>query len=367
MAERLAKRRVQDTTRHDEPRVAPLHAKASPLRAMTLGSRRRPPAFSWLLIVGATLLAAPGAVEPQQTSPTVRTVGILAPHDHYRVREYAAFIDTLRSLGYEHSKNLRLLVLSAEGKSDRLPALARELVDARVEVIVAVNTPGAAAAVQATKQIPIVMAIVGDPVAMGFVSNLARPGGNVTGISNISRELAAKRLTLLKDAVPAAKRFAALFNPNDPLNALQMEDLRHAAPALKVEIDFFPVKTPGELPDTFRRIVAWRAEAALWLSGQSQALQPAAVKLAAAHRLPVIGTQRADVEAGGLMSYSPDDAELFRRTAIYVDRILKGAKPGDLPVELPTKFVLVINTKTARALGIPIPQSLRLRADHLIE
>ena len=145
-----------------------------------------------LLLVGAILLlASPAAVEAQQTGPAVHTVGILAPHDHYSDREYSAFFETLRSLGYERDRNLRLLLRSAQGKLDRLPALARELVDARVDVIVAVNTPGAGAAIQATKQIPIVMAIVGDPVATGFVSNLARPGGNVTGISNISRDLAA--------------------------------------------------------------------------------------------------------------------------------------------------------------------------------
>jgi putative ABC transport system substrate-binding protein len=313
------------------------------------------------------LLTAPFAAGAQQPGPTVHTVGVLAPHDHYRDREYSAFTETLRSLGYDRDRNLRLLLRSAEGNSDRLPALAKELVDARVDVIVAINTPGSGAAIQATKQIPIVMAIVGDPVAMGFVSNLARPGGNVTGISTINRELAAKRLALVKEAVPVAKRIAVMFNPNDPINALQMEDTQRAAPVLKVEVRFFPVKKREELSETFKRIVAWRAGAAVWLSGQSQALQPAAVELAATHRLPVMGTQPADVEAGGLMSYSSDVVELFRRTAIYVDRILKGAKPGDLPIELPTKFELVINARTAKALGVTIPQSLLLQANKLIE
>jgi putative ABC transport system substrate-binding protein len=327
----------------------------------------RPTIVRRSIVVATLLLATPLAVEAQQTRPAIHTVGVLAPHDYYRDREYSAFIETLRSLGYDQGRNLRLLVRSAAGESDRLPALAKELVDAHVDVIVAINTPGSGAAIQATKQIPIVMAVVGDPVAMGFVSNLARPGGNATGISNISRELAAKRLALVKEVVPAAKRIAAMFNPNDPINALQMEDMQRAAPVLKVEMRFFPVKTPTELSETFKRIVAWRAEAALWLSGQSQALQPAAVELAATYRLPVMGTQRADVEAGGLMSYSPDVVELFRRTAIYVDRILKGAKPGDLPIELPAKFELVINAKTAKALGVTIPQSLLLGADQLIE
>ena len=320
-----------------------------------------------LIVVVALLLQMSGAVEAQQTGSTVYTVGVLAPHDQYRAREYPAFIESLRSLGYEPDRNLRVLLRSANGQSDRLPMLARVLVDARVDVIVAINTPGAAAAVQATKQIPIVMALVGDPVATGFVSNVARPGGNVTGISTMNRELTAKRLALVKEAVPAAKRIAVLFNPGDPLNALQMEDVRRAAPRLKVEIESFPVKTPAELPGTFKRIAAWRADAGFWLSGQSQALQPAAVQLAVSYRLPVVGTYRAVVENDGLMSYAPDDLELFRRTAAYVDRILKVSNPGDLPVELPTRFLLVVNAKTAKALGVTLPQSLLLRADELIE
>lgn len=320
-----------------------------------------------LVVVTSVLLVVPPVVVAQPTGSTVYTVGVLTPHDHYRDREYPAFLDTLRSLGWERDRNVRLLLRSAAGQPDRLPALARDLVDARVDVIVAINTPGAAAAVQATKQIPIVMALVGDPAAMGFVSNLARPEGNVTGISTINRELSAKRLALLKETVPGAKRIAAMFNPDDPQNRFQMEDIQRAAPALKVDLQFFPVRTPGELPETFKRIAAWRAEAAIWLSGQSQALQPAAVKLAATHRLPVMGTYRAAVERGSLMSYAPDDVELFRRTASYVDRILRGARPGDLPVELPTKFVLAVNVRTARALRVKIPQSLLVQADHVIE
>jgi putative tryptophan/tyrosine transport system substrate-binding protein len=327
----------------------------------------RPATVSLLVVVFTLLLAAPAAVEAQPARATVHTVGVLTPHDHYGDREYPAFRETLRSLGWERDRNLRLVLRSAEGKPDRLPALARDLVNVRVDVIVAINTPGAKAAIQATKQIPIVMAVVGDPVAMGFVPNLARPGGNVTGISTISRELAAKRLALLKEAVPAAKRIAVIFNPSDPINAFQMEETKRAAPVLNVEMQFFPVTVTGELAATFTRMLAWRADAAVWLSGQSQALQPAAVELAAKHRLPVMGTQSADVHAGGLMSYSPDIVELFRRTAGYVDRILKGAKPGDLPIEQPTKFELVINARTARALGLAVPQSLLLQADQVID
>ena len=322
---------------------------------------------SLLVVVLSFLLTAPPTVEAQPTGATVQTVGVLTPHDHYRDREYPAFLETLGALGWERDRNLRLVLRSAEWKLDRLPALARDLVKARVDVIVAINTPGSAAALQATNQIPIVMALVGDPVATGFVSNLARPGRNVTGISTMNRELAAKRLALVKEAVLGAKRIAVMFNPDDPLNRLQMEDTQRAAAGLKVGIQFFPVRASGELPETFKSIAAWRADAALWLSEPSQALQPAAVKLATTHRLPVMGTYRAVVERGGLMSYAPDDVELFRRAASYVDRILRGSKPGDLPVELPTKFVLAINVRAARALGVNIPQSLLVQADQVIE
>ena len=330
-------------------------------------SRRR---FIAGVVLAATPLDATSSAQEykaQQTGRPVRTVAILAPHDRYRNREYSAFIETLRSLGYDQGSNLRLLLRSAEGKAERLPVLAKDLVDDRVEVIVAVNSPGARAAIQATKQIPVVMTIVGDPVALGFVSNLSRPGGNVTGISSLGRELAGKRLALVKEVVPGAKRIAAMFNPNEPLHALQMEDMQRAVPVLNVEIRFFPVKVTGELPETFKRILTWRADAALWVLGQDAPFQPGTIELAARHRLPTMVTQRENVENGGLMSYFPDAVELFRRTAIYVDRILKGAKPGDLPVELPTKFELVINAKTAKALGLTIPPSLLLRADQVIE
>lgn len=238
---------------------------------------------------------------------------------------------------------------------------------ARVDVIVAINTPGARAAIQATKQIPIVISIVGDPVATGFVTNLARPGGNVTGISNMTGELASKRISLLKELMPVTKRIGVLFNPVDPITVPQIRDAERGAPQLGIEARMFPVKAPSDLPATFEQMLAWRADAAVWLSGQSIAFQPATIELTTRHRLPVMVLQRGDVEAGGLISYFPDNGELFRRTAMYVDRILKGTKPGDLPVEQPTKFELAINVKTARALGLAVPPSLLLRADRVVE
>ncbi len=319
--------------------------------------------FTTVLIV--LLLAAPLVAEAQPAAPGMHTVGVLTPHREDAA--YPVFFETLRQLGYPEGRNLRLLVRSAEWKHDRLPALAAELVAARPDVIVAINTPGARAAIQATQHIPIVISLVGDPIGTGLVSNLARPGGNVTGISTMTGELASKRLSILKELVPGTKRIAVLFNPVDPVTGPQMRDTERAAPVLRVEVRFFPVQGARALPETFEQMLAWRADAALWLSGQANAFQPGTIELAAKHRLPVMVTQRVDVEAGGLISYFPDYAELFRRTAMYVDRILKGAKPSDLPVEQPKKFELAINLKTARVLGLAVPPLLLLQADRVVE
>jgi len=305
----------------------------------------------------ALLSALPAAAQ-------VHTVAVLTPH-----REdphFAAFPATLRELGYQEGKNLRLLVRSADRKYDRLPGLAAELLKAEPAVILAINTPGVRAAMNATRNVPIVMAIVGDPVGTGFVSNLARPGGNVTGISNMSGALASKRMSLMKELVPGTKRIAVLYNPVDPVTAPQIRDSERAAPLLGVEVRFFPVKAVPELAGTFKQMLAWRADSAVWLAGQGNIFQPDTIKLGTQHRLPVMVSQRVDTEAGGLISYFPDHSDLYRRAAVYVDRILKGAKPGDLPVELPTKFELVLNLKTASAIGITLPQSLLLQADHIV-
>jgi len=331
-------------------------------------ARAMNPIVTILTAVGACLLlAAPLAVEARQAGQALQTVGVLTPQRLEQQAAYPTFLETLRLLGYQEGSNLRLLVRSADGKLDRLPALAAELVAARPDVIVALNTPGVRAAIEATKQIPIVMTLVGDPVGSGFVSNLARPGGNVTGISNMVAELTSKRLALLKEAVPRARRIAAMFNPDDPVTAPQLRDAERAAPALKVETRFFQVKAIEDLPGTFKQIVAWRADAALWILGQQQAFQTGSIELAASYRLPLMVAHPRNVEAGGLISYFPDPVELHRRTAVVVDLILKGAKPGDLPVEQPTKFELTINLKTAKALGIAIPRPLLSRADRVVE
>jgi putative ABC transport system substrate-binding protein len=316
-------------------------------------------------VVILLLLGAPLAAKAQPPAPGVHTVGVVTPN--LDDRAYPVLFEALRQLGYHEDRNLRLLIRSAEGKQERLPALAMELVQARVDVIVAINTPGARAAIQATKQIPIIMSIVGDPVGTGFVGGMARPTGNVTGVSNMSADLASKRMSLLKDLLPVAKRIGVLFNPVDPITEPQIRDTKRSAPLLGIDVSMFPVKASSDLPATFRQMLAWRADAAVWLSGQSLAFQLATIELTIRHRLPVMVTQRDDVEAGGLISYFADHGELYRRTAIYVDRILKGAKPGELPVEQPTKFELAINLKTARTLGLTVPPLLLLRADRVVE
>lgn len=317
--------------------------------------------------VAALLLAVPAAAGGQSNAQAAHTVGVLMPTRLEHTPAYPVFLDALRRLGYRDGGNLRILLRTANGNPDRLAALAAELVEAKPGVIVAINTPGARAAILATKRIPIVITATGDPVGSGFVSNMARPGGNVTGISNMAAELAPKRLALLKETVPAANRIAVLFNPGDPITTPQVRDAEHVAPNLKVEVRFFPVVTAGELPDTFNQMLAWRADAALWLLGQQHGFQTASIELAASHRLPLMAGLRANVEAGGLISYNTDTDEVYRRTAVYVDRILKGAKPGDLAVEQPTKFELAINLKAAKTLGLAIPESVLLQASRIIK
>jgi ABC-type uncharacterized transport system substrate-binding protein len=319
------------------------------------------------VLAAGAMLAASLHVIAQHANQPVRSIGLLVPHSLQTQSDYPVFVETLRKLGYREGDNLRFLTKEAGGKLDRLPSLARELVDARVSVIVAINTPGARAAIDATRQIPIVITQVGDPVSSGFVTNLARPGGNVTGVSNMAGGIASKRMAILKEAMPSARRIAVLFNPRDPVTASQVRDVESSAAALAIEVRLFPVRERQELPETFKQIVAWKAHSAMWLLGQHQLFQATTIKLAAQHNLPVMVDNAGNVVAGGLISYAGDAAEVYRRTATHVDRILKGTKPGDLPVEQPTKFELAINLKTAKMLGLRIAPSVLLRADRVLE
>jgi putative ABC transport system substrate-binding protein len=318
----------------------------------------------FIRLLGGTLTMWPIAGRAQQQA-RLPVVGILTPH--LLDPDFPGFVEQLRELGYEDGRTIRLLVRSADAKLERLPQLAAELVATKVDVIVAINTPGSRAAINASTEIPIVMGMVGNPVATGFVSNLARPDGNVTGVSNMSGELASKRLQVLKEVVPAARRIAVMFNPDDPVTAPQIQETQHAAPQLEVEVRFFPVRSQATLSSAFKELTDWPAGAALWLAGQAHAFVQGTIKLAISHRLPTMMALAHDVRAGGLISYYPDHLILFRRVAVYVDKILRGAKPGDLPVEQPTKFRLVINNKTAKAIGLTIPETLLLRADEVIE
>jgi putative ABC transport system substrate-binding protein len=324
---------------------------------------------TFLAGTGAVLLATPLGAEAQQAAKIAR-IGYLAGNLAAAPRLEEALRQGLRDLGYVEGRNVVIEIRDAEGKPERLPALAAELIALKVDVIVAPNTPQALAAKQATRTLPIVFSFVADPVASGLVTSLARPGGNVTGLSSLTRELVGKRLDLLTQAVPGVSRVAVLWQPGFQGERTDKDMLKGAdvaARALGVRLQFVEAQGPADFDRAFSDMTRARAGAVtvmgstMIISGRTRL-----VELAAKHRLPALYGRREYVDAGGLMSYGSNIADLFRRTATYVDKILKGAKPADLPVEQPTKFELVINLTTARALGLTIPQSLLLQADEVI-
>jgi len=274
----------------------------------------------------------------------------------------------LRELGYLEGQNIAFESRFAEGKTDRLPGLAAELVALKVDVIVTSGTPASLAAKQATRTIPIVMAQLADPVGAGLVASLGRPGGNVTGLTTQDADLSGKRLEMLLEVVPKVSRFAVLIDETSPGSMLIARGTQVAAQSLGVQLQSLGVRGPGELDRAFSAMKEARAGA---LIVESSSLlftsRTRLADLALKNRLPTMFAQREYAEAGGLMAYSADFSDLFRRTATFVDKILKGAKPADLPVEQPTKFDFVINLKTAKALGLTIPQSLLARADEVIQ
>jgi len=278
-----------------------------------------------------------------------------------------AFLQGLRDLGYVEGRNILIEYRSAEGKSDRLPDLAAELVRLKVSVIFASATLPAKVVKQATDTIPIIFAGVADPIAAGLVTSLARPGGNITGLSTMSIELAAKRLELLNEAFPRVSRVTFLYNPDEQPNVLILGELKRVAPELRVRLQPRGVKNPNDLERTFSEIIRARDEALL-TGGGSFILshQKQIVEFAVKNRLPALFYFGEFAEGGGLMSYGPDLPDQYRRAAKYVDKILKGAKPADLPVEQPTKFELVINLKTAKQIGLTIPETVLFRADKVI-
>ena len=274
----------------------------------------------------------------------------------------------LREHGYSaEARNIAFEVRAADGDYDRLPKLAAELVGVKVDVLVAFGSKAVVAAKSATATIPIVVPSSGDPVDLGVVSGLSRPGGNVTGIAIFGPEMAAKWLELLKEAVPSVTRVGLLRNSANPARMTTAEAIRASAKSLKLEIHAYDVRSPKEFIGAFAAMAKARVDAVL-ISGDTlfQAHWSEISKLAASQRLPSVG-RREFAEAGGLIGYGQDDAELYRRGASFVDRILKGAKPADLPVERPTRFDLVLNLRTAKALGLTFPQSVFVRADRVIE
>jgi putative ABC transport system substrate-binding protein len=319
---------------------------------------------TFLAGTGAVLLAAPLAAEaqPLMTSPRLCYLAYVPSRAHD-----SAFLQSLRDLGYAEGRNLTVDFLSADGRFERFPALAIECVRLKADVIVALTTPGALAAKKATSTIPIVSGPTGDPVGTGIVASLARPGGNVTGLTQMSPGLSAKRLELLKQAVPRVSRVSALANLSDPIAAAQVQEMEAAARSLDVRLRVRDVRTPEQLPGAFQAAVKERDEGLLTTIETVFLVHRARVlELAAKHGLPGMYPYREFADAGGLMSYGPNRLALYRRMAAYVDKILKGAKPADMPVEQPTEFELVINLKTAKALGLTIPPSLLGRADEVI-
>ena len=315
------------------------------------------------------LLAAPLAAEAQQPAKVAR-IGYLAPSLAANPQNHEAFRQGLRDLGYVEGGNVVLEYRDAEGKPERFPALAAELVALKVDVIVAPTTLAAVAAEQATRTIPIVFATAGDPVTSGLVISLARPGGNVTGLSILAPELVGKRLELLTQAVPGVSRVAVLWHPGgmgERMDKDMAKEADAAARALGVRLHFVEARGPADFERAFSDVTRGHAGALTVLgSTMFSDERRRLVDLAARNRLPAVYTSKEFVDAGGLMAYGPNVADLYRRAATYVDKILKGATPTDLPVEQPTKFVLVVNLKTAKALGLTIPPSLLLRADEVI-
>jgi ABC-type uncharacterized transport system substrate-binding protein len=323
----------------------------------------------FLLSAGA-LLVAPLAAEAQQAAKIAR-IGYLSANLAGFPHLTEAFLQGLRDLGYIEGRNLVIEYRDAVGKFERLPAFAAELVALKVDVIVVGGTPQALAAKQATKTIPIVFASSGDPVSSGLVTSLARPGGNVTGLSALIPELVGKCLEQLKQAVPEVSPVAVLWQPGglgERTDKNMLKEAEVAAQSLGMRLQFVEVRGHADVDRAFSDMTSARAGALIVLSTPMFFTERRRlVDLAAKNRLPAVYPLRDFVDAGGLMSYGPNIADMFRRAATYVDKILKGASPGDLPVDQPTKFELVINLKTAKTLGLTIPQSLLLRADRLIE
>ena len=324
---------------------------------------------AFLTTLGLGLLAVPLAAGAQQAGRVPQIGFLTVPSRSNRAPNLDAFLQGLRELGWVEGQNIVIESRWAEGRADRLPDLAAELVRLKVDVILAAGTAVAVAAKNATSTIPIVVPTMSDPVGLGLVASLARPGGNVTGLSySFGREIFSKQLELLKETVPKVRRVAILANPANPSHAGAIRDMKVAARSLGVQLQLLEARGLNEFDGAFAAMARERAGALLVVSDPVFDFHRTRLAdLAAKSRLPAMYGLRTPTEVGGLMSYGVDIRDHFRRAATYVDKILKGTKPADLPVQQPTKFEMVINLKTAKALGLTIPQSLLLRADEVIQ
>ena len=318
------------------------------------------------VVLGLGLFAAPLAVRAQQAGKVYR-IGIL---ETIPAARNAANLDALRkglgNLGYVEGRNLTIEYRSADGRAERFPELAAELVRLRVDLIVTRGTPAARAAKKATETIPTVMATMGDPHAI--VASFAHPGGNITGVTTFSTELIGKRIELLKELIPGLSRIALLHNMGNPAAPPEWEQTRMAARSLGLQARLLDVRSQEDVGRAFEQVARQHVDALIvGFDGLTQMHQQTIVDLVARNKVPAVYPAREFVEAGGLMAYAVNYPDLYLRLASFVDRILKGAKPAELPVEQPTKFELVINLKTAKALGLTIPQSLLLRVDEAIQ
>jgi putative ABC transport system substrate-binding protein len=327
------------------------------------------PKWVGLALVIALTFALGGAVVQAQQPAGIHRIGILSPSSgSVFPARVEAFRQRLRQLGYVEGKNILIEYSYAEGKNERVPDLAAELVHLKVDIIVTTGSIATLAAKKASGTIPIVFAGASDPVGTGIVSSLARPGGNITGLSLIAPDLDGKRLELLKEAFPKVARAAFLWNPSGPRGNLPLTDMEAAAKALGLKLLSLEVRSLDDFEGAFARALKERAQALITTTGALiNTQQRRVLDFAAKNRLPAIYHYSEFVEAGGLMSYGPDNTDVWRRAADFVDKILKGAKPADLPVQQATKFELIINLKAAKQIGLTIPPNVLARADRVIK
>jgi putative ABC transport system substrate-binding protein len=325
-------------------------------------------AIGLVVTFALVLLAAPPRADAQAPAKA-RRIGFLGNTTPVlEANLVGPFREGLRDLGYVEGQNILIEYRWAEGKYDRFPALIAELIALKVEVIVTAGTPATLAVKKATTSVPLVMIAVGDPVGTGIIPSLSRPGGNITGLTSISPELDGKRLELLREVIPNLSHIAVLWNAASPLQVVGERQTQAAAQVLRMKVLSLGVRTQEEIEDALATIVRERPGALLVLADRLFLQHRARIMaFATKHRLPGVHAYRELVEAGGLMSFGPSYAGMHKRAAYFVDRILKGTKPADLPVEQPTRFELVINLKTAKALGLTIPPSVLIRADEVIQ